>query len=1127
MEDLQVVNVAENSLRSLGLKHSSVVFEELYATNNPELACIEVLDERYHTNRFSFENNNIDEGVTFSTICNATTYQPQSKDELIEAVYAWTMGDFLTYGNISDWDVSLITDMSHLFENKTSFNDDLSLWDVSSVTNMNHMFKNASNFNQNIGGWDVSNVFDMGAMFLGAANFNQDIGNWNVASVTSMSHMFVSASNFNQNIGGWDVSNVITMQAMFKSANSFSQSLNTWNVSNVIHMNYMFEANNGFNGDISEWNTSSVIGMHKMFIGANSFDKDISNWDVSNVLDMGAMFLGAAVFNQDLSGWEVSNVTNMSGVFNNTGLSILNQCLIHNAWSLNPNWEYDWYSTCSPVIVEIENLIMDEDSELKIPLLATDPLNVPFYFETNVYFPSDEFFQAHIIHDPDRGTDTLHLVAINNYFGQAEVDVTVHNENGDMDTEGFMVEILPVDDLPIVGGIIQDIFVEEDFNHNQDPNWNVHLNDVFFDIDGDLEYEVSFSDPAVVNANVENEHLTLSSIENAFGETDMFITASNPMRASVTDTVLVTVFPVNDAPVITQDNTTYVTACHPYHIENGYGGNFFGVSPDLQSQISVGDVIHITQGDQVYPFTVSGTTLVNNEFCVDEEGNFLNLYVYIEGTLSVTFGESLMVGSLVSLPEIPIEFDEDTVYEMMSFEEMYNNGSLADVDNDLGELSFDIFTHNDNIYLEWDGSSSSHPMIIPENNYYGPASLTICVFDSEYDSCIEKNFNIAPINDAPEFHSSMDEVVGVNLEFHIDVHVDDVDSENVTLSLGENSPNWVNLSDNILQGEPADLGEYSIQLIATDGQLTTESTLHLHVENFNPEIISITDVPDDQGGRVYLQFNASYFDHHDHSGQSYNIYRHDDDLSEWVVLSSVAATGDGVYIYEATTLMDSTSESNGLTDFWVKASMHEGTFESEIVSGYSVDNILPGVPEGVLASLVDNTVEVTWNESIDEDFQYFVIEKTVNNVEEFIETSDAFFLDENYLSNAVHSYRIASVDHAGNQSEYSDVVEVAVLGIDGELIPAVFTLYQNYPNPFNPTTQIKYDLPKDAMVTINIYDVLGRMIKSLLNDNQTAGYHSLQWDATNDIGEGVSAGMYIYTIQAGEYQSTKKMVLLK
>ena len=94
-------------------------------------------------------------------------------------------------------------------------------------------------------------------------------------------------------------------------------------------------------------------------------------------------------------------------------------------------------------------------------------------------------------------------------------------------------------------------------------------------------------------------------------------------------------------------------------------------------------------------------------------------------------------------------------------------------------------------------------------------------------------------------------------------------------------------------------------------------------------------------------------------------------------------------------------------------------------------------------------------------------------------------------------------------------------------IPLHFTLHQNYPNPFNPTTQIRYDLPQDALVSISIYDVMGRMIKSLSNANQTAGYHSLQWDATNDMGESVSAGMYIYTIQAGEYRSTKKMVLLK
>jgi len=95
------------------------------------------------------------------------------------------------------------------------------------------------------------------------------------------------------------------------------------------------------------------------------------------------------------------------------------------------------------------------------------------------------------------------------------------------------------------------------------------------------------------------------------------------------------------------------------------------------------------------------------------------------------------------------------------------------------------------------------------------------------------------------------------------------------------------------------------------------------------------------------------------------------------------------------------------------------------------------------------------------------------------------------------------------------------------LSPNVFSLHQNYPNPFNPTTLIKYDLAEDALVSISIYDVTGRMVKSLINMNQSTGYHSLRWNATNDIGESVSAGMYIYTIQAGQYRATKKMVLLK
>ena len=98
---------------------------------------------------------------------------------------------------------------------------------------------------------------------------------------------------------------------------------------------------------------------------------------------------------------------------------------------------------------------------------------------------------------------------------------------------------------------------------------------------------------------------------------------------------------------------------------------------------------------------------------------------------------------------------------------------------------------------------------------------------------------------------------------------------------------------------------------------------------------------------------------------------------------------------------------------------------------------------------------------------------------------------------------------------------------DKSQMPRVFTIYQNHPNPFNPITMISYDLPENAMVSITIYDIMGRSIRSLANSRQTAGYRSIQWNATNNLGEPVSAGMYIYMIQAGQFRQTKKMVLLK
>ena len=93
--------------------------------------------------------------------------------------------------------------------------------------------------------------------------------------------------------------------------------------------------------------------------------------------------------------------------------------------------------------------------------------------------------------------------------------------------------------------------------------------------------------------------------------------------------------------------------------------------------------------------------------------------------------------------------------------------------------------------------------------------------------------------------------------------------------------------------------------------------------------------------------------------------------------------------------------------------------------------------------------------------------------------------------------------------------------------PKSFKVNQNYPNPFNPITNLNYELADDAYVSITIYDILGNVINSLVNTNQPSGYKTIQWNATNNQGQSVSAGVYLYSIEVGGSRQVKKMILLK
>jgi hypothetical protein len=96
------------------------------------------------------------------------------------------------------------------------------------------------------------------------------------------------------------------------------------------------------------------------------------------------------------------------------------------------------------------------------------------------------------------------------------------------------------------------------------------------------------------------------------------------------------------------------------------------------------------------------------------------------------------------------------------------------------------------------------------------------------------------------------------------------------------------------------------------------------------------------------------------------------------------------------------------------------------------------------------------------------------------------------------------------------------IGEEDNLIPKEFALRQNYPNPFNPTTTIEYDLPKASQVKIEIYNLLGKKVGTILDDYKNAGYHKLIFDSNN-----FASGVYIYRIQVDTYTNSKKMILLR
>jgi len=328
-----------------------------------------------------------------------------------------------------------------------------------------------------------------------------------------------------------------------------------------------------------------------------------------------------------------------------------------------------------------------------------------------------------------------------------------------------------------------------------------------------------------------------------------------------------------------------------------------------------------------------------------------------------------------------------------------------------------------------------------------------------------------------------------------------------------------------------------------------------------PSLIGVEDVGNDQGRNVRLRWLRSTYDTPGAPYQvtSYEVHRRQDGqrdggakgpgaestadgvagrtrIDGWDYVATIPVHGDSVYQYVAPTLCDSTAEGGICWSvFLIRGTTADPYtyFDSPPDSGYSVDNLAPAPPAGLLASGDHSLVTLTWDPSEEEDFDYYAVYRDI--VEDFEPgdpiglTSDPTFDDTDPPGASDWWYKVTAFDFSGNESDPSEEAGIVTTGVS-DALPSRFWLGPAVPTPFPARTEIQYWVPagqEACRVTLTVYDARGRVVRHLIEGDMPPGAHAVSWDAKDDGGAPVASGVYFYSMEAGDYANRRKMVLIR